>query len=290
MENFYEQYHPEGADDGCHIAIGANGKRWRVNIKKHECDCHQWQVNSLPCVHVVSILMKFRVSWIEYCSPYHIVSSYVKTNKKAIYPIVDPSEWGKPIDDFLTPPLVRGSGRPRKVRIPYPDEALGPQKKCGKCGGFGHNKKSCKGDPVLSKQSKRSQDKDKGLIHTQVELSTGGTPINHLQHQMWEVEVGLYVAKGGVDQAAIGVGEVERWSRGGRGGATIGVTRCGAREGANRGPNVGGNVGPSATRGSATGGGATKTFNSHAQAQQSQASTSSPYKKSFQPPSRIWRP
>ncbi|KAF6152014.1 hypothetical protein GIB67_010588 [Kingdonia uniflora] len=60
METFYGQYHPEGAGDGCHVAIGAN----------------------------VSILMKFRVSWIEYYSPYHRVSSYVETYKKAIYPIV----------------------------------------------------------------------------------------------------------------------------------------------------------------------------------------------------------
>ncbi|KAF6141006.1 hypothetical protein GIB67_006635 [Kingdonia uniflora] len=36
-----------------------------------------------------------------------------------------------PIDDFLCPPLPRESGRPRKVRIPDPDEALGPQKKYG---------------------------------------------------------------------------------------------------------------------------------------------------------------
>ncbi|KAF6148219.1 hypothetical protein GIB67_011994 [Kingdonia uniflora] len=57
IEIFYGQYHPEGAGDGCHVTIGANGKR--------------------------------------YCSPYHRVSSYVETYKKAIYPILDPSEWGK---------------------------------------------------------------------------------------------------------------------------------------------------------------------------------------------------
>ncbi|KAF6151990.1 hypothetical protein GIB67_010564 [Kingdonia uniflora] len=45
------------------------------------------------------------------------------------------------------PPLQRGRGRPRKERI-RDDEVNKVQKKCGKCGAFGHNKKTCKGEPI----------------------------------------------------------------------------------------------------------------------------------------------
>ncbi|KAF6141213.1 hypothetical protein GIB67_024297 [Kingdonia uniflora] len=46
------------------------------------------------------------------------------------------------------PPLQRGRGRPRKERIRSDDEVNKVQKKCGKCGAFGHNKKTCKGEPI----------------------------------------------------------------------------------------------------------------------------------------------
>ncbi|KAF6147369.1 hypothetical protein GIB67_003267 [Kingdonia uniflora] len=48
---------------------------------------------------------------------------------------------------FLPPSLVRGAGRPRKQKIPYPDEEK-MQKGCEKYGGYGRNKKTCKGTPA----------------------------------------------------------------------------------------------------------------------------------------------
>ncbi|KAF6139401.1 hypothetical protein GIB67_026243 [Kingdonia uniflora] len=110
METFYGNYHPEGAADGCFVVIAVNGQRWRVNTEKHECDCNEWQLTGLPCVHV-------------------------------------------PNDDWLPPPLVRGSGRPRKVRLVDTNETPGVQKKCGKYGGFGYDKKTCKGVPALLRPS-----------------------------------------------------------------------------------------------------------------------------------------
>ncbi|KAF6145146.1 hypothetical protein GIB67_020337, partial [Kingdonia uniflora] len=54
----------------------------------------------------------------------------------------------KPKNHLLPPPLVRGAGRPRKQRIPYQDEEK-RQKRCRKCGSYGHNKKNCKGAPAI---------------------------------------------------------------------------------------------------------------------------------------------
>ncbi|KAF6147488.1 hypothetical protein GIB67_021314 [Kingdonia uniflora] len=241
METFYGQYHPEGAGDGCHVAIGAN----------------------------VSVLMKLKVSWIEYCSPYHRVSLNVETYKNAIYSIVDPSDWGKPINDFLPPPLVRGSGRPRKVRIPDPDEALGPQKKCGKCGGFGHNKKTCKGDPTPPKPK---------ITRGRQRVDTHSSRAEHRRNTNQPPATPNVGGRGGTRGRGRSIS-----TRSGRSGGIFthmnnfgggigiridlfgeGSTRVGTRGGrggANRGPNVGGNVGPSANRGGTTGDGTTTTFN-----------------------------
>ncbi|KAF6172626.1 hypothetical protein GIB67_041949 [Kingdonia uniflora] len=51
--------------------------------------------------------------------------------------------WKEPPYVVDSPPLQRGRGRPRKERI-RDDEVNKVQKKCGKCGAFGHNKKACK--------------------------------------------------------------------------------------------------------------------------------------------------
>ncbi|KAF6135678.1 hypothetical protein GIB67_028249 [Kingdonia uniflora] len=82
-----------------------------------------------------------------YVSYFHKVTSYVQTYNNAIYLVADGSGWDKPTSHFLPPLLVRGAGRPRKQRILDPDEEK-RQKRCGKCGGYGHNKKTCKGAPA----------------------------------------------------------------------------------------------------------------------------------------------
>ncbi|KAF6165813.1 hypothetical protein GIB67_012710 [Kingdonia uniflora] len=56
------------------------------------------------------------------------------------------------------PPLVRGTGRPRKVRKKDTDESSEKNKKrCGKCGLYGHNKKTCKGQPAPKQPRKDRQ-------------------------------------------------------------------------------------------------------------------------------------
>ncbi|KAF6135329.1 hypothetical protein GIB67_027203 [Kingdonia uniflora] len=141
LKRQYGQYRIEGTKKGDgntgqgitgqYVAIAVTGQRWRVNLGTHECDCHEWQVTGLPCVHVVSIIVPYRYSWANFVSEYHKVFSYVKTYKDAIYPVVNPSEWGHPQPPyFLPPPLVRGPGRPRKEMIYDPDEKR-PYKRCG---------------------------------------------------------------------------------------------------------------------------------------------------------------
>ncbi|KAF6164303.1 hypothetical protein GIB67_010273 [Kingdonia uniflora] len=43
---------------------------------------------------------------------------------------------------------IRRRGRPKKERIKGDDEVNKHQKRCGKCSAFGHNKQTCKGEPI----------------------------------------------------------------------------------------------------------------------------------------------
>ncbi|KAF6168500.1 hypothetical protein GIB67_015047 [Kingdonia uniflora] len=170
IETFYRQYHPEGDGDGCYAIIGAN----------------------------VSILMKFRVSWIEYCSPYHRVSSYVEIYKKAIYPI--------PIDDFLPPPLVRGSGRLRKVRIPDPDEVLDPQKKCAK---HRRNTNQPPATPNMGGRGRTRGGRGKGRSSNTRGGRSGGV-FTHMNSFREAIGIGINLFKGGSTRGGTRGVEVEQ--------------------------------------------------------------------------------
>ncbi|KAF6160574.1 hypothetical protein GIB67_019514, partial [Kingdonia uniflora] len=87
--------------------------------------------------------------WCRYCSEYRMVSSYVKTYSGSVLAISDPSLWDKTVNiEVLPPPLVRGAGRPRKVRRKGNDEGGSQKKRCHKYEHLGHNKKTCKGPPA----------------------------------------------------------------------------------------------------------------------------------------------
>ncbi|KAF6146962.1 hypothetical protein GIB67_036681 [Kingdonia uniflora] len=103
--------------------------RWEeveVNLEERTCDYNEW-----------------------YYSEYHMVSSYVKTYSGSVLAISDLSLWDKTVNiKVLPPPLVRGAGRPRKVRRKGDDKGGSQQKRCHKCRHLGHNKKTCKGPPA----------------------------------------------------------------------------------------------------------------------------------------------
>ncbi|KAF6135060.1 hypothetical protein GIB67_014109 [Kingdonia uniflora] len=139
----YGEYDVVGGNlDEC-ISIRSSDSRWTVNFKAHTCQCNEWQVTGLPCVHAASILVPMRND--TYSGVIHPVSYY--------------SHWEKPPTHVEPPLLVRGSGRPRKVRIKGTDEGGGSQKRCGKCGGYGHNKKTCEGLPVADYTSAWGKEK-----------------------------------------------------------------------------------------------------------------------------------
>ncbi|KAF6165754.1 hypothetical protein GIB67_012651 [Kingdonia uniflora] len=136
MKKSYGKYDIAGESKKRHTA-SKDGQQWSINLDDQECECKQWQISGLPCV-----LVPMRRPWKKYCSKYNSVSSYVTTDVDAIY---------APPREVRPPPLIRPAGRPRKQRRKDVDElnGNGGERKCGKCGMIGHNKKTCKDPPVL---------------------------------------------------------------------------------------------------------------------------------------------
>ncbi|KAF6156231.1 hypothetical protein GIB67_030234 [Kingdonia uniflora] len=143
LKKWYGKFDLAGVDKNKWTAT-KDGQRWAINLDAQECEYKEWQVPGLPCVYAVSILIWLRKpSWKKYCSEYHWVSTYIKAYASTVYP---------PPREFRPPPLLRPIGRPRKSRRKDEDELTnGSARRCGKCGYYRHNKKTCKGPPVVDK-------------------------------------------------------------------------------------------------------------------------------------------
>ncbi|KAF6158490.1 hypothetical protein GIB67_022087 [Kingdonia uniflora] len=148
LKKWYGKFDLAGVDKNKWTAT-KDGQRWTVNLDAQECECKEWQVFGLPCIHTVCILVWLRKpSWKKYCSEYHWVSTYMKAYASAVYAVADETSWVKPPREFKPPPLLRPTGRPRKSRRKDEDELTnGSARRCGKRGHYGHNKKTCKGSP-----------------------------------------------------------------------------------------------------------------------------------------------
>ncbi|KAF6170437.1 hypothetical protein GIB67_014367 [Kingdonia uniflora] len=133
IKRFYNEYAPQVFDFNSWVVISKDGKKWKVNLEERTCDYN------------------------EYCSEHHMVSSYVKTYSGSVLAISDLSLWDNTVNiEVLPPPLMRGDGRPRKVRRKCDDEGGSQQKRCHKCVHLGHNKKICKG-PLAELRRRGSQ-------------------------------------------------------------------------------------------------------------------------------------
>ncbi|KAF6146469.1 hypothetical protein GIB67_037769 [Kingdonia uniflora] len=120
IKRFYNEYEPQGSNFNSWVVICKDGKKWKVNLEERNCDCNEWQVTGLPCVHAYCVISHMRLNWVGYCSKYHMVSSYVKTYSGSALTISDPSLWDKTVNiEVLPPPLVRGptyKGPPAELR------------------------------------------------------------------------------------------------------------------------------------------------------------------------------
>ncbi|KAF6162752.1 hypothetical protein GIB67_029021 [Kingdonia uniflora] len=83
----YGEYDFEGEDDDGFVSIGTNGGRWKLNLLTHTCECNEWHLSGLPCIHAASVIIPM--------SKYHHVSSYAVTYSGVVHVVTDSSNWGK---------------------------------------------------------------------------------------------------------------------------------------------------------------------------------------------------
>ncbi|KAL1549782.1 hypothetical protein AAHA92_17835 [Salvia divinorum] len=134
-------------------------KLYVVNLDAYTCSCRQWQLSGIPCQHSIPCILQERRNPEEFVYEYYSLDRFKAAYRYVINPLRD-------IDDYeptgyipvQPPPVKVKKERKQKRRRKTIDEQVCKVAKdgtkivgntgqvkgnCSKCGGQGHNKRTC---------------------------------------------------------------------------------------------------------------------------------------------------
>ncbi|XP_062119198.1 uncharacterized protein LOC133832941 [Humulus lupulus] len=121
-----------------------------VNLMEKTCECKRFQQNEIPCAHAITIFAKTRLKTYDYVVDYYKTTTMKATYESIVYPLPNESEWTLPetLNKIVLPPKSRKPpGRLRRKRIRSRGEPK-VQIKCGRYPQPGHNRKTCRNEPI----------------------------------------------------------------------------------------------------------------------------------------------
>ncbi|XP_058745795.1 uncharacterized protein LOC131618634 [Vicia villosa] len=141
-----------------------------VNLKQETCACRKWDLTGIPCSHSITCIWQNKKKPEDYVSEYYRKDTFKNIYSHIIYPTNGPQLWPLDNQSTMNPPIMRRAiGRPKKMRNKANDEPrlkhVLPRKlatvTCHKCGGMGHNKRSCKGKTAADRAIPKGGNKKK---------------------------------------------------------------------------------------------------------------------------------
>ncbi|XP_058742388.1 uncharacterized protein LOC131614867 [Vicia villosa] len=153
-----------GDDDMAIYGVTNGVDTYVVNLKQETCACRKWDLTGIPCSHSITCIWQNKKKPEDYKDTFKNIYSHI------IYPTNGPQL--RPLDNQSTmnPPIMRRAiGCPKKMRNKDNDEPrlkhVLPRKlatvTCHKCGGMGHNKRSCKGKTTADRAIPKGGNKKK---------------------------------------------------------------------------------------------------------------------------------
>ena len=119
----------------------------QVNLDTRSCTCRQFDLDHIPCAHVIVACRFYNISCCTLCSQYFTTKALLSSYSECIYPTRNEIDWV--ILDYihnkvvLPPKTRRPTGRPKKIRI-LSGEKGKHTSCCSQCGQYEHNQKTCK--------------------------------------------------------------------------------------------------------------------------------------------------
>ncbi|GMN66773.1 hypothetical protein TIFTF001_035834 [Ficus carica] len=152
---------PRPADQFEYAVTSNAGQIWIVDMSERTSTCRRFQVDQIPCPHAMAICNHRRIDTYNYCSNYYTKDYLYACYSSIVHPIGSAEGWDVPEEvrsQIVNPPNTkRGPGRPRVRRILSQGEEHEPIR-CGRCNGYGHNRKTCTNSvPLRVRPTTRSQ-------------------------------------------------------------------------------------------------------------------------------------
>ena len=137
-----------------HSGLVEQGKvQFIVHLNKKVCECLEFQLNGIPCIHAIAVCLVCKKDPSEYIRTVLKAKSFGKLYRGSIPPIkFSELDANGPV---LPPKTKKPRGRPKKKRFRSKGEDLsdrsckrvrraGAIQKCSRCNQSGHNQRSCK--------------------------------------------------------------------------------------------------------------------------------------------------
>ncbi|XP_071926288.1 uncharacterized protein [Coffea arabica] len=132
---------------------GPREAQFAVDMEKKNCSCRLWEVNGIPCCHVIAVILLRNEDPRQYLNVCYNRRLFLKLYENVLQPISGEDHWPPSIMSELEPPVsVTQPGRPRKARRRDTTEDKNHGRRlrkriiihCQKCGEAGHNAATCK--------------------------------------------------------------------------------------------------------------------------------------------------
>lgn len=129
-----------------------------VDEEKRTCTCRMWELSGLPCEHSVAAIYFLHKNPEDYVPAWFRKEMYLKAYSYHIQPVQGLNQWpSNELNKPLPPRPKKMPGRPKKKRkrtVHEPTSHTGKISKvgigmtCQICLQEGHNRRTCKGEPV----------------------------------------------------------------------------------------------------------------------------------------------
>ena len=138
--------------------VRSGSQAYTVDEPKNTCTCRMWQLSGIPCVHATKLILYINKMPESYVPAWFKTEMYHVTYSSYMKPVDGIDFWpDQSMYSLILPPKPKKMpGRPRKKRIRSRVEGgsstrvskVGVVMSCSICHQPGHNKKSCKNEPV----------------------------------------------------------------------------------------------------------------------------------------------
>ncbi|OMO89218.1 Transposase, MuDR, plant [Corchorus capsularis] len=165
-------------------------ERFIVNLAEKTCSCRRYTLSGIPCAHAITAIRDRRGKVEDYRSSWFHSETYLRVYGHVLQPMTGRLDWPKAPGNQLPikpPPYRRIPGRPVTARRKKPDEPSRDQdnnpnlsrkgqiQTCTMCRQRGHNKRACRNNDRMEKQSEGTENRGSNTPSSNTNRSGGNS-------------------------------------------------------------------------------------------------------------------